>query len=187
MFRQPKRKLLCGLLSAIVMLTACGGGGEDNNDTNVLVVEQGTARVASGRYTLDLSDSAAAPARITTVGQQIEGLTPEHADFDSFIMFRVDDPSKFVIFFYPGMDSAGTTTYACHSASWSLSDLQAIDAGPDIDLDLGAMGGTLPTCPASVEIDANAHRIRIRNLVLQRVSAPSESIVISTTLQYRLP
>ncbi len=187
MSRHPTRWLLGGLLTVSAMLSACGGGGDDSERSNVLTVNQGTARVPAGNYALDMSDVAAAPARIATAGQLIEGLTPEHADFDFFVLFRVDDPGKFVIFFYPGMDSAGTTTYGCHSASWALSDLQAIDAAPEIDLDLGAMGGTLPVCPSDVEIDANAHRIRIRQLALQRVSAPAESIVISTTLQYKLP
>lgn len=187
MGRHPTRWLLGGLMTVSAMLSACGGGGDDDERTNVLAVSQGTARVPTGNYQLDMSDVAAAPARISTAGQLIEGLTPEHDDFDFFILFRVDDPSKFVVFFYPGMDAAGTTTYACHSANWALSDLQAIDAAPEIDLDLGAMGGTLPVCPSNVEIDANAHRIRIRQLALQRVSAPAESIVISTTLQYKLP
>lgn len=187
MSRHPTRWLLCGLMTVSAMLYACGGGGDDKERTNVLAVSQGIARVPTGNYDLDMSDAAAAPARITTAGQLIEGLTPEHADFDFFILFRVDDPSKFVVFFYPGMDLPSATTYACHSANWALSDLQAIDAAPEIDLDLGAMGGTLPVCPSNIEIDANAHRIRIRNLALQRVSAPTESIVISTTLQYKLP
>lgn len=186
MSRHPTRWLLGGLLTVSALLSACGGGGDDER-TNELTVNQGTARVPAGNYALDMSDVAAAPARISTAGQLIEGLTPEHADFDFFVLFRVDDPSKFAVFFYPGMDSAGTTTYACHSANWALSDLQAIDAAPEIDLDLGALGGTLPVCPSNVEIDANAHRIRIRQLALQRVSAPAESVVISTTLQYKLP
>ncbi|WP_058088462.1 hypothetical protein [Aquabacterium parvum] len=187
MSRHPTRWLLGGLLTVSALLYACGGGGDDSERSNVLTVDQGTARVPAGNYALDMSDAAAAPARIATAGQLIEGLTPEHADFDFFVLFRVDDPSKFAVFFYPGMDSAGTTTYGCHSANWALSDLQAIDAAPEIDLDLGAMGGAVPVCPSNVEIDANAHRIRIRQLALQRVSAPAESIVISTTLQYKLP
>lgn len=188
--RQRLRGLVLALLApltAVGTLTACGGGSSDDERTNMLTIEQGTALVATGNYALDLSDAAAAPARITTVGQLIEGLTPEHPDFDTFVMFRVDDPSKFVLFFYPGMNAAGLTTYACRSNNWALSELQAIDAGPDLDLDLAALGGTLPVCAGGVEIDANAHRIRIRRLPLQRVSAPGESIVISVTLQYRLP
>lgn len=184
--RRRLRGLMLPLLVPAAALTACGGGSEDER-TNVLTVEQGTALVATGNFALDLSDAAAAPARINTVGQLIEGLTPEHPDFDTFVMFRVDDPGKFVLFFYPGINAAGPTTYACRSNSWSLSDLQAIDAGPEIDLDLAALGGTLPVCAGGVEIDAAAHRIRIRRLPLQRVSAPTESIVISVTLQYRLP
>ena len=187
MSRQPTRWLLGGLVSTFVLLSACGGGGDDTDKTNVLTIEQGTALVASGTYALDVSDAVAAPARITTAGQLIEGIAPEHPDFDSFVLFRVDDPSKFVMFIYPGMISACNTTYACRSTNWALSELQAIDAAPEIDLDLGALGGTLPVCAANVDIDASAHRIRIRKLPLQRVSLPAESIVISTTLQYKLP
>ena len=62
MSRHPTRWLLGGLLTVSAMLSACGGGGDDSEKTNVLTVNQGTARVPAGTYTLDMSDAAAAPA-----------------------------------------------------------------------------------------------------------------------------
>lgn len=187
MGRQVTRWLLFGLVPVLAMLSAHGIASHEQDQVAPFTVTNGSALVARGRYTIDVSDEVAAPARITTAGQQIEGLALHHPDFESFVLFRVDDPSKFAVFLYPGMNAAGATTYACRSANWSASELQAIDDAPEIDLDLGRLDGTLPTCAPNVEIDAHAHRIRIRDLPLQRVSAPAERIVVSTKLQYRLP
>lgn len=187
MNRRQTRRLLCGLVPVLAIVSAHGFVSSGNAPATELTVAHGSALVAHGRYAIDVSDEVAAPARIITAGQQIEGIALHHAELESFVLFRVDDPSKFVMFLYPGMNAAGTTTYACRSANWSLAELEAIDAAPEIDLDLGKLGGTLPVCAPNVEVDANAHRIRIRKLALQRVSAPTESIVVSTTLQYKLP
>lgn len=190
MGRHVTRWLVVGLVPVLAALSAAHGiGSHDREQTTPFAVAHGSALVANGSYAIDVSDEVAAPARITTAGQQVEGLALHHASFEGFVLFRVDDPSKFVMFVYPGMHAAGTTTYACHSDNWSLSELQAIDAAPEIDLDLGKLGGTLPVCSQNidVDVDARAHRIRIRELPLQRVSAPDERIVVSTTLQYRLP
>lgn len=187
MGRQPTRWLLGGLVAALAMLSAHGIASHGREQASPFTVTRGSALVAKGHYAIDMSDEVAAPARITTAGQQIEGLTLHHASFDGFVLFRVDTPRKFVMFLNPGMNTAGASTYACRSANWSLSELQAIDAAPEIDLDLGKLGGTLPVCAPNIEIDAHAHRIRLRELPLQRVSAPDERIVVSTTLQYKLP
>ncbi len=190
MGRQATRWLLGGMVPVLALLSAHGIASHEQDQATPFTVAHGSELVAHGRYAIDVSDEVAAPARITTAGQQVEGLTLHHARFDSFVLFRVDDPGKFVMFLYPGMNAAGATTYACRSADWSLSELQAIDAAPEIDLDLGRLGGTLPVCAtqlAEIEVDARAHRIRLRELPLQRVSAPDERIVVSTTLQYQLP
>lgn len=189
MGRQATRWLLGGLVPVLAMLSAHGIASNDQgkDQATPFTVTQGSTLVAAGRYAIDVSDEVAAPARITTAGQQVEGLALHHAQFEGFVLFRVDDPGKFVMFLYPGMNAPGATTHACRSANWSLSELQAIDDAPEIDLDLGRLDGTLPTCAPNIEIDVSAHRIRIRDLPLQRVSAPAERIVVSTTLQYRLP
>lgn len=189
MGRQATRWLLGGLVPVLAMLSAHGlvSHDQDTDQAIPFAVAHGSALVATGRYTIDVSDEVAAPARITTAGQQVEGLALHHAHFEGFVLFRVDDPGKFIMFLYPGMTAPGATTYACRSARWSLSELQAIDDAPEIDFDLGKLNGTLPTCAPNVQIDASAHRIRIHDLPLQRVSAPDEHIVISTTLQYKLP
>lgn len=186
MTRRQISRLLCGLVPVLAILSA-HGGFDERDQTTPFTIAHDTALVNHGSYPIDLSDEAAAPARITTAGQHIEGITLHHAAFDSFVLFRVDDPGKFVMFLYPGMNAAGTTTYACRSAGWSVDELQAIDAAPEIDLGLAALGGTLPVCASNIEVDASAHRIRIRELPLQRVSAPAERIVVSATLEYRLP
>lgn len=186
MGRQVTRWLLCGLVPVLAMLSAHGIASHGQAQTAPFTVNQGSALVASGGYTIEMSDEVAQPARITTAGQHIEGLALHHARFESFVLFRVDDPEKFVLFLYPGMHAAGQTTYACRSAAWSLHELQAIDEAPEIDLDLGKLGGTLPTCETKVAIDAIERRIDIRSLPLQRVSVPDERIVISTTLRYQL-
>lgn len=187
--RHGMRWLVGGLVPVLALLSAHGIASHGQEPATPFTVTQGSALLSSGHYTIDVNDEAAAPARITTAGQQIEGLALHHASFEGFVLFRVDDHSKFVVFLYPGMNAAGPTTYACRSDSWSASELQAIDDAPEIDLDLGKLGGALPTCAPSVtvEVDAAEHRIRIRELPLQRVSAPEERIVVSTTLQYRLP
>lgn len=185
--RQGMRWLLCGLVPVLAMLSAHGIASHDQDPAASFTVAHGSTLVAQGSYAIDVSDEVAAPARIATAGQQVEGLALHHASFEGFVLFRVDDPGKFVMFLYPGMNAAGTTTYACRSEGWSEGELQAIDDAPEIDLDLGKLGGALPVCAPKVEIDAGAHRIRIRELPLQRVSAPGERIVVSSTLQYRLP
>src|SRR3989344_4114081 len=189
MGRQATRWLLGALVSVPAMRSAQGIASHDRGKDPAppSTVTQGSARVAAGRYTIDVSDEVAAPARITTAGQQVEGLARPPAQFEGFVLFRVDDPGKFVMFLYPGMNAPGATPHACRSANWSLSELQAIDDAPEIDLDLSRLDGTLPTCAPNIEIDVNVHRIRIRDLPLQRVSAPAERIVVSTTLQYKLP
>lgn len=187
--RHGMRWLLCGLVPVLALLSAHGIASHGQDPVTPFTVVHGSALVASGNYAIDVSDEVAAPARITTAGQQVEGIALHHARFEGFVLFRVDDPGKFVMFLYPGMNTAGATTYACRSDSWSQGELQAIDNAPEIDLDLAKLGGTLPTCAPNlaVEVDADAHRILIRELPLHRVSVPDERIVVSTTLQYRLP
>ncbi len=185
--RQGMRWLLCGLVPVLAMLSAHGIASHGQEQSSPFTVTHGSALVPHGHHTLDVSDEVAAPARIATAGQHVEGLSLHHERFEGFLLFRVDDPGKFVMFLYPGMNTPGTTTYACRSGSWSLSELQAIDNAPEIDLNLDKLGGTLPVCAPKVEVDASAHRIRIRELPLQRVSVPDERIVVSSTLQYRLP
>lgn len=188
MTRRQISRLLCGLVPVLAVLAARGSWGEGSPSPSAeFTVAQGSALVAPGRYTLDLSDAAAAPARILTAGQQIEGLALNHVGLEGFVLFRVDSPDKFAVFVYPGAHAAGASTYACRSAAWSQGELQAIDDAPEIDLGLAALGGALPVCTSDVEADARAHRIHIRGLPLQRVSAPDERIVVSTLLQYRLP
>jgi len=189
MNRRQAGRLLWGLVPVLAILAAQGRQGDDaapSTPTTPFAVTHGSALVPNGRYLLDVSDTVATPARITTAGQQIEGLSLHHADFEGFVLFRVDDPAKFAMFMYPGARHPGATTYACRSANWSPSELQAIDDAPEIDLHLAALGGQMPVCPTDVEIDAVAHRIRIRDLPLQRVSAPAEAVRVSTTLQYHL-
>lgn len=185
--RQGMRWLLCGLVPVLALLSAHGIASHDREQASPFTVTHGSALVAKGSYAIDMSDEVAAPARITTAGQQIEGFTLHHASFDGFVLFRVDDPGKFVMFLNPGMKAAGASTYACRSATWSPDELQAIDAAPEIDLDLGKLGGALPVCAPNIDVNASAHRIRLRELPLQRVSAPDERIVVSSTLQYQLP
>lgn len=185
--RQRMRWLLGGLVPVLAMLSAHGIASHGLDPATPFIVAQGSALVAPGSYAIDVSDEVAAPARIATAGQQIEGLALHHPRFEGFVLFRVDDPRKFVMFLYPGMNAAGVTTYACRSDNWSLGELQSIDDAPEIDLDLRKLGGTLPVCAPNVEIDASTHRIRISELPLHRVSVPEERIVVSSTLQYRLP
>ena len=187
MGRQVTRWLLCGLVPVLAMLSAHGIASHAQEHTAAFNVTQGSALVANGAYTIALSDEVVTPARITTAGQVIEGLAMHHARFESFVIFRVDAPEKYVMFLYPGMSAAGASTYGCRSAQWEIDELRAIDDAPEVDLDLAKLGGSLPVCAPKVDIDAAARRIRISDLPLQRVSTPSDSIVISTTLQYRLP
>lgn len=191
MGRRATRWLLCGLVPLLALLSAHGIASHGLEHASArptsFTVTRGSALLPSGRYTVDVSDEVAAPARITTAGQQVEGLALHHANFEGFVLFRVDAPRKFVVFLYPGMHAAGVTTHACRSAEWSPSELQAIDEAPEIDLDLDKLGGALPVCAPGVEADASAHRIRIRELPLHRVSAPSEHVVVSSTLRYQLP
>ena len=76
MGRQATRWLLVGLVPVLAMLSAHGiaSHDQDTDQATPLTVTHGSALVATGRYTIDVSDEVAAPARITTAGQQVEGL-----------------------------------------------------------------------------------------------------------------